>query len=632
MCIVTLLNPIRLIINANLWAGTLRRFAILCTVAGSLWAQPPSETGDPAKPKTQAAIPPTHHETVVVTGTPEPLPLGESNRSVDAIEVPSRRLLFGNLADVLQLDSSVDLEQRAPGTQADISIRGGSAGQTLVLINGIRINDAQTAHHNFDVPLPLDAIQQVEILRGSGSTLYGSDAVAGVVNVLTRVEPGTELRFRSGIGNFGTNTQSGFFSFNAGPVSQQFSFERELSTGFRDDRDYRNLAGSSETQIRTGLGTTRILLSALDRPFGADQFYGNFNSWERTKTWFSSLHQDFGKQTEFTLAYRRHTDLFVLYRDHPEIYTNRHEDQNWDAALRRHDELTPAIGVFYGAEGISESVQSTNLGDHHRSRGAVYGDLEARSLRRFSFSAGLREELYGRGQSVLAPTISGGMWVTGKLKLRASLSRAFRLPNYTDLYYHDPANVGNPDLKPEESLDYEGGLDLHLTPKWRVGATVFQRRDSNDIDYVRYSPAAIWRATNYQHLNFNGVEALTQASLTSSQQVELQFTQLHGSGAGLGAAESKYVFNYPSQEAIASWQVLTQKGILARTRIGVINRYRQAAYTLWDVDVAWRRPLIRPYLQLSNLLNTSYEELVGVPMPGRTALIGVEIAIPSGKQ
>ena len=192
--------------------------------------------------------------------------------------------------------------------------------------------------------------------------------------------------------------------------------------------------------------------------------------------------------------------------------------------------------------------------------------------------------------------------------------------------------MGNPDLKPEEALDYEGGIDLHLTPKWRMTATVFQRREKNDIDYVRYSPTSIWQATNFQEIHFNGVEALTEINLPASQQVQVQYTALHGSDVGLGTAESKYVFNYPSQQAIASWQVLTRRGVIARTRLGVTNRYRQPAYALWDVDVAWRRPLIRPYLQLSNLLNTSYQELVGIPMPGRTALIGIEIAVPSGKK
>ena len=132
----------------------------------------------------------------------EPLPLGETDRSVNTYEIPERILLFGTFADVLNLDSSVDLEQRAPGVQGDISIRGGTVGQTLVLVNGMRVNDAQSAHHNFDVPAPLYAISEVQVLRGAGSTLYGSDAVAGVVNVITRVDPDTELRFRSGIGSF----------------------------------------------------------------------------------------------------------------------------------------------------------------------------------------------------------------------------------------------------------------------------------------------------------------------------------------------------------------------------------------------------------------------------------------------
>src|SRR6185312_10666524 len=201
---------------------------------------------------------PTRKEKVVVTGTFEPLPLGEADRSVNAYEVPARVLLFGSFADVLNLDSSVDLQQRAPGVQGDISIRGGTFGQTLVLVNGMRVNDAQSAHHNFDVPAPLDAISRMEILRGSGSTLYGSDAVAGVVNVITRVDPDTELRFRSGIGNFGTNTQGGFLSLHWGALSQQLSFERELSTGFQDDRDYRNLAGSYQAELKSGLGVTNV--------------------------------------------------------------------------------------------------------------------------------------------------------------------------------------------------------------------------------------------------------------------------------------------------------------------------------------------------------------------------------------
>ena len=94
--------------------------------------------------------------------------------------------VFNSLADVLRLDPSVDLQARAPdGVQNDISIRGSSYAQTLVLLNGLRVDDVQSGHHNMDIPVPLDAVSRVEVLQGSGSTMYGSDAVGGAINVIT---------------------------------------------------------------------------------------------------------------------------------------------------------------------------------------------------------------------------------------------------------------------------------------------------------------------------------------------------------------------------------------------------------------------------------------------------------------
>jgi iron complex outermembrane receptor protein len=119
------------------------------------------------QPSSDKTTPAEHHETIVVTGTPDPIPLSATDRSVTSYDVSPRAVLFGSFADVLRLDSSVDLQQRTPGLQGDISIRGASYGQTLVLVNGIRVNDAQSAHHNFDIPVPLDAVSQMEVLRGS---------------------------------------------------------------------------------------------------------------------------------------------------------------------------------------------------------------------------------------------------------------------------------------------------------------------------------------------------------------------------------------------------------------------------------------------------------------------------------
>jgi iron complex outermembrane receptor protein len=301
----------------------------------------------------QSEEPTIHKDVVIVTGTFAPVPLEEADRAIDVLPLPDpTRLLILTPFEQLRTDPSIDVRSRAPnGVQSDISIRGASFGQTLVLIDGIRFNDAQSGHHNFDLPLPLDMIDRLEALKGAGSMFYGSDAIGGVVNVIPRKPEATEVRFRAGVGNFGTNVESGTLATASSRWTEQLSFERDFSTGFRFDRDYRNLSLASTTTLVTAAGTTRLLLATNDRPFGADQFYGNYPSWERTRGWFAGLRQDIGERMEATFAYRRHTDLYVLYRDRPEVFTNRHADDSWQAAFRRHDPIGGSARIYYGAEG-----------------------------------------------------------------------------------------------------------------------------------------------------------------------------------------------------------------------------------------------------------------------------------------
>ena len=156
-------------------------------------------------------------ETVIVTGTFAPIPLAEANRAVLSLNTREHDLLYNSFADYLQLDPSIDLRQRATdGVQADLSIRGSSFGQSLVLLNGLRINDAQSGHHNLDLPVPLETLSRIEVLHGAGSTLYGTDAMGGAVNFITAPPPRTEFRMRLGLGNFGFNQERVHWIFFGG--------------------------------------------------------------------------------------------------------------------------------------------------------------------------------------------------------------------------------------------------------------------------------------------------------------------------------------------------------------------------------------------------------------------------------
>ncbi len=560
---------------------------------------------------------------IVVTGTYEPVPLQESDRSIELHPVVP--LLAGSLADFFKLDSSVDLRQRSPNDiQADVSIRGGSFGQTLVLLNGMRLNDVQSGHHNLDLPIPLAAVDRIEILEGSGSTLYGSDAVAGVINLVTREPQSMDFRLRAGVGNFGVNQESGAVELAGSHWGEELDFARDFSTGFAPDRDYRNLSLSSLSHLKTGWGATDVTLALSDRPFGADRFYGKYNSWERTKGWFGGLHQQLGKQTEVNFAFRRHTDLFVLYRDRPQVFTNRHAVDGEQFSVRRWERLGGNTRLHYGLEGLHDSIGSNNLGRHRRTRGAGFAALDIRALKRFSFSIGGREEVYGGGRSQFSPAITAGAWLLPKLKVHGAATHAFRLPSYTDLYYHDPGNVGSPNLRPEKAWTYEAGLEYAATRTVSARVTVFERRERDVIDYTRTSPDDLWRATNFERLNFTGVEAGVH-TVIRGQQLDVSYTALHGQAGTAASVLSKYVANYPSHEAVAGWQANLRGAVLMRSRLGVVQRIARSPYAVWDLYAAGVRGRVHPFVQFTNLTSTVYQEITGVRMPPMGVVGGVEI-------
>jgi iron complex outermembrane receptor protein len=551
------------------------------------------------------------------------------DRSVSVIEVGESLLLFDHWVDYLRTDSSLDLRRRAPNdVQSDISIRGSSFGETLVLLNGFRMDDAQSGHHDMDLPLPTESLERIEILRGAGSTLYGSDAIGGAVNFITAHPSHSELRLSAGVGNFGINQQGGSVSLLGRNWDQQLSLERDFSSGFMSDRDYRSLTVFSDTRVKTRWGTSSLMLAYADKPYGANQFYGDFNSWERTKSWFAGWKQDLGLSTEFDLGYRRHTDVFILFRDRPELYENNHTTESWQTALRRKTSPHPNVTVSYGGEGDVDRISSTNLGDHARSRGAGYANLDFRALRRFSLALGAREEIFDSGQSEFSPTLAGGYWLKPGLRVKASVSRGFRLPTYTDLFYHDPANAGNPNLKPESAWSYDAGLQWEAGKRIHIETAVFQNRQQNVIDYVKYFAGDINHATNFQQLAFTGVETSLRIDVSDSQRLDLSYTGIHGTQEALKSLfSSQYVFNYPINNAMAEWQGRLPLKLLAQTRVGVTQRFARNPYAVWDLAFGRRFANLGARLSFSNLADVGYQEVAGIAMPGRSAVLSFEYEI-----
>ena len=584
---------------------------------------------------------------MVVLGAPIPVPLAESSASVVVLPVKGNELLLESPQELLRQDSSVYLEERgAGGGQADIILRGGTFEQALVLLNGFRINDSQAAHHNLDLPISLDAMNSIEALHGAGSTLHGADALSGVVDFLTAAPSATSLRLRSGYGSFGSNEESLLGSLARKRWSSRLTANRNSSTGFMVDRDYRNEDASVESWVSTRLGVSDFLFAASDRAFGASQFYGPYNSWERTKGWFASGRQELGNRTVVAFGYRRHTDEFVLLRDRPSVYENNHIDGSWQASLRYALPVATNSVLLFGLESDGDSIHSNNLGRHAQNRGAGYVDLDLRPAKsRWKLSTGVREELISGGpQAVFAPHLAGSLRFGDRLKVRGSGGYGYRIATYTDRYYSDPVTHGNPGLKPESAWSGEVGADWTPFSRLSASATGFYSRQHDAIDYVRAAsipnsflpagcPVNIWCAANLNGLRFAGVEASATWVPAKGQKVQAGWTQLFGAQPSLNGLESRYALNYPIENLHATWSAMLGHALVLTNSVAIAKLYQQqgsapwnhGAYPVWNAAIAQTSWKLRPYLRLSNLSNTGYQEIRGVAMPGRSITGGISI-------
>ncbi len=577
----------------------------------------------------------------MVLGSPIPTPLAESPSAVLVLPVETKALSLESEQDLLRQDASVFLEQRgAGGGQADIVLRGGTFEQTLVLLNGFRIDDSQTAHHNLDLPIPFEAMDSIEVLHGAGSTLHGEDALSGVIDFLTAAPSASSLRLRSGFGSFGSSEESLLGALASRRWSARLSANHNLSSGFMTDRDYRNEDAALESWSASRLGVLDLLFAASDRSFGANQFYGPYNSWERTKGWFASVRQELGSRTVAAFGYRRHTDEFVLLRNDPSVYENNHVDGSWQAYLRHTVPIATSSVLLLGLESDGDSIHSNNLGLHARNRGAGYIDLDLRPAKhRWNLSAGLREEIFSGGaQSVLAPHLAGSYRLTDRLKLRASGGYGFRIPTYTDLYYSDPATNGNPNLKPESAWSGEAGMDWAPCNRLSLAATGFYSRQHDTIDYVRpaptlSTPAPPWNAVNLSGLHFQGVESSITWIPAKTQRIQFAWTQLAGAQAPLIGLQSEYALNYPVVNIHAAWTAALGRMVTLTNAVQIARPYQQpgnppwnaSAYPVWNASLTHDSGRIRPYLRLGNLSNTGYQEINGVAMPGRSITGGVSL-------
>jgi len=514
--------------------------------------------------------------------------------TVDTVRVLGTRLapgLGGVLSSVFVLDSA--WLDRAPGpfvenaiglvpgfwmrarglagVQADLGAGPGNYTQTAVLLNGVRLDDSQTAHHLFDLPLGLCELGRVEVARGGSSGLAGPGASCGAVNLLTG-EPVNGQEAGAFAGSFGTAL--GFAEAGNGKLGLGLAGAR--SDGYRPGSDYTRWSVSS----RGELVGANFFAGYSQKGFGARDFYAPYPSREWTSCGVLTANWQ-----GFSIGARRHRDRFVLVEDDPSIYENNHLKTfllcSWGTGLG------PG---FAGAEASWWELNSDRLGYHQAPGAGLFYQASLGVL-----ALGLREDW--RQGSGFATSVNAGLVMgTGRARGRLVLSSATRFPSATEMFYDDPGNAGNLDLRPERVDRAELGVSGR-----GFEASLFGTWFHQLIDWVKQGDGP-WQATN-----LNGV---------------------HASGASAGFTNRWLIAGYAFCKTWGAEDIVSKYALVSPTNS--VKLGTPWFFLSWEDGVclascrlSWGKGPLRLSFLGDNLLNQSYEPVPGLPGPGRS--LGVEL-------
>ncbi len=567
------------------------------------------------------------------------MPFSEVSRTINVITARQiEALSVQSVNEVLSYIAGVDIRQRGPnGVQADVSIRGGTFDQTLVMINGVKMTDPQTGHHILNIPIDLENVERIEVLKGPGARIYGMNAFAGAINIVTKApdEQFVKLKLQAGENGMGGVQLSA--SYPKGNMNQYFSFSKDFAEGYRYNTDYDITNLFYQNQIETGDHRLDIMAGFTERQFGANGFYASPNAmdqYEEVQTSVVSLDykMEFDKWSlNPRLFWRRNQDEYVFVRSNPSIYRNLHIGNVY--GMEVHASNRNALGTTgLGLEFNQIDLASSNLGQRNRFTTSLF--LE----HRFQLLDGLLDIIPGVSLNHFSdfgtkvfPGIDAGFNVNESLKLYGNAGYTYRVPTFTDLYYEDPANLGNPNLQPEEAFSYEFGLK-YLYRGVNVQASYFNRQGNDLIDWVKEADSLQWQPVNINNLTAQGVELSMDLFLpvlfnSSSflRRINLGYTYIDAAVAENDSPISRYALENLNHQLIAGLEFRIGKHFFHNIQFRFIDRVTMEDYTVIDTRLNYRRNNYEVFLKATNVGDTEYRETNLVPMPGRWVRGGVEV-------
>lgn len=584
----------------------------------------------------QNALMETNLPDVLIKENRMELPFSDHSRSLQVITSSQiQSMPVQSVPELLNYVAGVDVRQRgAHGVQADIGIRGGTFDQTLVLINGIKMIDPQTGHHLLNLPLDLDNIERIEVLKGPGARIYGQNAFAGAINIVTKVPEEGYVKIGAQAGQHELGGVNLSVALPKGDFQQYFSVSKDFSEGYRHNTDYDITNYFYQNNLKIGSGQLSLLAGHTEREFGANGFYASpdfTEQYEEVKTTLAALQYETQKgnwQTKSRIFWRRNKDEYIFIRENPSIYHNIHTSNV--LGLETHANFKSDLGISgLGVEVNKMYLESNNLGDHDRLVLSAFAEHRFSLMKdRLDITPGVSINDYSDFGTQLFPGVDLGLKVLDHVKVFGNAGYTWRIPTFTDLFYEDPANEGNPDLLPEEAFTYEAGLK-YVRPGINIQGSYFNRTGDNLIDWTKAVDTLRWKPLNLNEVTMKGFDVSADLFFPvllnkdfAIQRLNLGYTFIDAEVATSEMAFSRYALENLRHQFIFGVEWKFGKHFYHHIKVRHTNRVSLEDYTLVDSKILFKKKGYQLFIEASNLLDTDYKETNLVPMPGRWLKFG----------
>jgi vitamin B12 transporter len=492
---------------------------------------------------------------VEIIGQKDPLAFEEIPRMISVVS--SREIKCApsqSISDLLRYTGNIDIRQRGKsGIQSDVSIRGGSFDQSMILFNGVNITDPQTGHLSLFLPADIEAIKKIEILNGPSARIYGTNAFSGAINFITCPSDISSVSTSSSIGNFGFYSNTVTINLAKKKLRTLLYIGNSESEGDKPNTDFKKFNAFCQQMVNLPSGSIDFQIGFAQRSFGANSYYTPAfpDQYEDNKMIFSSLSYTTGNKIKFNpkIYWRRHYDRFELFREDEKWYrlendtAYSNDTTNTFYKIKPYKQHNHHINDILGCEinfetksrfgesnlrfhFRSENIYSTNIGydrgivfpvhnypksKYNRSDSRTNFDISANqkvdiSLMHIAGGFLLNWNSYKPDEMHIFPGVDIIFDIAKNIAAVACYNYTLGLPTFSDLTYEDPNNTGNNKLVPYTQHSLEGGLKTRYKS---VSASLqyFYNFGSDVIDWVWIDSLNQFKATNIPEFQSQGIEA-----------------------------------------------------------------------------------------------------------------------------